>query len=478
MTAPPPPTSTLVRELLADPAGLDAVRGRLAKLGVYQEAGGEFLVRVRLHGALATAEQLRVLADASDSLGAGRVHVTSRQAVQVHHLPREAVAEAVEALAAADLRGEATGGDALRGVAVCAFAGVCPHEAFDPTEAAQRLGAALLPEPESADLPRKLKVAFSGCARDCAAARANDIGFLARMRGGEPGFVVLAGGGLGARCRLGEVLLPWLPASRALDLVRAVREVFREHGRGTHRREARLRFLVERTGLATFRAWCRERLPDLAWEADAPDIAAGGAPQWEADLSLRERGGRTRTLLLPLNLGDVDSGALRAIASVAERLGEGAARALATQNLALRGIPEERLDEAVRELRSLPLAWEAGPIEREMVVCRGTPICRRGICRSSELAARIVSLLRERGLDPVGRPALRVHVSGCVNGCARNALADVGFYGVRTPGAEADAEERFMAQRGGSVAGLARNEGIVTVTEAAELVARAAAERG
>ena len=59
----------------------------------------------------------------------------------------------------------------------------------------------LLRHPEAQKLPRKFKIAFSGCESDCAFGAIHDIGFIAKVKDGEPGFRVLAGGGLASQPR-------------------------------------------------------------------------------------------------------------------------------------------------------------------------------------------------------------------------------------------------------------------------------------
>src|SRR4029079_3508794 len=91
------------------------------------------------------------------------------------------------------------GGNPVRNVAACPWAGVAEDEAFDVTPYAEALTRHLLRHPLSSTLPRKFKSAFAGWPEAHAVGEINDIGWYARVRGangtGRRGFRVTVGGG-------------------------------------------------------------------------------------------------------------------------------------------------------------------------------------------------------------------------------------------------------------------------------------------
>ena len=94
-------------------------------------------------------------------------------------------------------------------------------------------------------MPRKFKIAFSGCSDDCAGVGINDLGFLAREKGGERGFKVFVAGGMGANSRKGAVLEDFLPEREIGFCVKAVKNIFYNKGNRKNKYHNRLRFLVQ-----------------------------------------------------------------------------------------------------------------------------------------------------------------------------------------------------------------------------------------
>ena len=141
----------------------------------------------------------------------------------------------------------------MRNITGCYDAGVCAAEVFDISPYVVALTESLLPDPLSYQLPRKYKIAFSGCSRDCAGATVNDLGFIAKTRNGSLGFAVYVGGGMGADSRVGQLFEPFVPADQIHLVAEAVKRVFDQHGNRKNRNKARLRFLIEQIGLPRFR---------------------------------------------------------------------------------------------------------------------------------------------------------------------------------------------------------------------------------
>jgi TusA-related sulfurtransferase len=177
--------------------------------GVYeQRESGAYMLRVRLPAGVALPHQLRKLADVAEQYGDGILHVTTRQDIQVHRVALASIHPALVSLAEANLSSKGGGGNTVRNITGCPHAGVCANEAFDTTPHALGLTEFLLNDPQSFQLPRKYKIAFSGCREDCAGGTVNDVGFLAKVRDGVEGFAVYAGGGLGSSGRVDGRLVP------------------------------------------------------------------------------------------------------------------------------------------------------------------------------------------------------------------------------------------------------------------------------
>src|ERR1017187_6680281 len=258
----------------------DPFRPYRLSYGIYgQRQDGYQMVRVKIpHGRL-TSTQLEALADFSEWFcdegeypgggGRGMGHVTTRQDMQFHFVPLARVAEAMRHLARAGLTTREACSNTVRNITGCPLAGACGTEAFDITPYAQAATELFLRNPICQNLPRKFKIAFSGCETDCGLGAMHDIGAVARVRGGERGFKVWVGGGLGNSPRPATLLYDYVPVRRFFQVIEAIIRVFDAEGPRKNRTRARIKFLFDKTYTAeTFRARVEEvvaELPPDAW---------------------------------------------------------------------------------------------------------------------------------------------------------------------------------------------------------------------
>ncbi|HEY3352060.1 MAG TPA: sulfurtransferase TusA family protein [Polyangia bacterium] len=418
-------------------------------MGVYeQREPGVFMLRARCTGGVLSPERLRQLAQVSAGLGNGLLHLTTRQEIQAHGVALESVVPALRALAAVGISTRGGGGNTVRNVTTCADAGVCPEEAFDVTPHAAALAHRLLRDPLSFTLPRKYKISFAGCPRDCGGALVNDLAFVAHAQDGVPGFAVYVGGGLGARPRIAEPLARFVAADEAPLVAEAVKRVFDRHGNRKDRRRARLRFLVEQLGMLRFRALFAaaraalpaapgvpprlEAVPARPADPDAPATPgeAGDAfARWRARCVRPQAQASFNRVIIPLPLGDVRSEHATALAGVAREFGEGLLRATQDQNLALRWVHDQDLGALHAALAALGDAEGQPPLLRDLVACAGASWCKLGLCHSRDLATAVTERLTRRHLDLDAAGAVKLSISGCPNACGRHPVADIGLVG-------------------------------------------------
>ncbi len=416
--------------------------------GVYeQREDGSFMLRVRLPAGLVLPNQMRALAAVARKYGNGVLHATTRQDLQVHAVPLAGIQPALLELYHAGLSTKGGGGNTVRNITACSDAGVCADEVFDVTPHAVALTEFLLPDPLNYQLPRKYKIAFSGCAKDCSGATVSDLGFIARQRGGERGFAVYVGGGLGSSARVADLLEEFVPVSGIYLVAEAVKRVFDRHGNRKNKHKARLRFLIRQIGLDRFRELyeteltrLREEVPDLPETREFPLEARGVTeattvePEEDFDL-WRERNAVAQKqpgyylVRVHLVLGDISADTLEELAGTVEAFREGLVRVTQSQNLVIRWVPEEELPELHRRLGAMNLATSPPPVLRELVACTGASTCKLGICLSRELARAIARKLESEDLDLEAAKELRLHINGCPNSCGRHPVASIGLVG-------------------------------------------------
>ena len=85
----------------------------------------------------------------------------------------------------------------------------------------------------------------------------HDVGVhIVRGPDGDPGFEILAGGGLGRTPIIGQVVREFLPREHLLSYLEAILRVYNLEGRRDNIHKARIKILVRSLGIEEFRgAW-------------------------------------------------------------------------------------------------------------------------------------------------------------------------------------------------------------------------------
>ena len=240
---------------------------RLKWVGLYpQKQGGDaYMLRVKVPGGILTADQAREIGIVADAFGEGPddsavfgnryADITTRQDIQIHWLRMADIPRIWQRFADVGITTIQACGDSARNVLCCPVSGVDAEEAFNALPAAQAISDFFTGNREYANLPRKFKISVTGCLEDCAQAEINDIGLWpARAADGALGFNVLAGGGLSDGERMASDIDVFIAVDQAVELTRAIAQLFGELGNRENRGMARMRYLVQELGAEGFRA--------------------------------------------------------------------------------------------------------------------------------------------------------------------------------------------------------------------------------
>jgi sulfite reductase beta subunit-like hemoprotein/DNA-binding response OmpR family regulator len=421
--------------------GLGALeRYSLKTLGVCSQASdGHFLVRARTRGAL-TARAARTLAGIARRHTGGRVHLTTRQQVELHDVPAREVTEVRERLRAAGLDPTSTCGHTVRGVTTCPDAAVSAEEPFDCTPDASLLTDSLLAlGPDlNARLPQRLTIGMGGCGPCRDQAKVSDIGLVSVLDEGRPGYELWVGGGLGRSApTLASRIVAFVPRERLLPAVHAVLDVFLAHGAFDTPNRARLKFLVARLGRARFTALVAEAeraARHRPWPAPAPlpprpAVTGGPVPDggWGTDVRPQAAAGLA-SVTVTVPLGELAADALDALAAASEADGDGVLRPTREQNVVVRDVPVGRVGALREGLGAHGLVVGAAHPARDVRSCVGAPVCALALTATHDLARALWDLPALRRNSGV-----RVSVSGCPASCTRHQAADLGLAGNLVP---------------------------------------------
>ena len=432
----------------------DAFKACRLQLGIYGIRGlkDKQMVRVKIPAGRITADQFERLADVTRDFATGRAHVTTRQDVQLYEVPVERTPELLRQLAEVSLTSREACGNSVRNVTACPFAGVCADELFDVAPYALAITHHFLRNPLSQSLPRKFKISVSGCRHDCAMAPIHDIGIVAASRGANGhaayGFTLYAGGGLGAAPRSAQPLEPFTPVEQLLPTCEAIIWVFNRDGERKNRSRARMKFLIERIGMAEFRrlvlaereelARAPGRFPPLpephpleavpSQEA-LPPAGTAAFQRWLTTNARTQRQAGHWIVTVRLPLGDLNVHQMRELAELARWCSRGQLITTQWQDLCLPWVESGHLERLHDQLAELGLALPDAERIQDITACPGADTCQIGITSSRGLARALTELLERpeyRGED-VGR--LRIKISGCPNSCGQHHIADIGLFG-------------------------------------------------
>ncbi len=414
---------------------------KLRLVGVYDDRqDGSFMLRVRLPGGRLRWQQAEAIGrlaaefarkpspdlEGPDSF----LELTTRQDVQLHWIRFEALPVIWQRLAAVGLGSLQACGDTARNVTGCAVAGVDRDEVFDASPVVERVDAWLLANPAiSSFLPRKFKIAITGCSTDCVLARINDLAFTPARREGRLGFHVWAGGGLSDYPRLASNLDLFVLPEQVPEVVSACLRLFADLGDPVHKAVNRFRAVVAELGAARIREELCRRLP-FALPPGGEDLSTWQACD-HAGIHPQHAPGRLERLYagLTVPVGRMAGSELVEAARLAREYGDGGLRLTQRQSLILTGIRPARLPQLLAEPLLARLRPEPDPFERAVVACTSAPFCKFGIFNVKEHGDRLAWYLRA-AVSPAAAArlqGLRLHLSGCKAACAQIHVGHIGL---------------------------------------------------
>ena len=178
------------------------------KQGVYGQRQPERqMIRVKLPFGGITPEQMDAFADVVEKwVPLRKGHVTTRQNIQMHHVPLPDAAKLIRELSDAGLSSREGCGNTVRNVTGDPWAGVTEGELFDITPYAAAYVRYFVRHPVTQLMPRKIKTAFTATDEDVAITGIHDIGFIPRERDGVRGVEIRVGGGTSIMPRIAPTL--------------------------------------------------------------------------------------------------------------------------------------------------------------------------------------------------------------------------------------------------------------------------------
>jgi sulfite reductase (ferredoxin) len=436
----------------------DFIKFRL-KQGVYGQRQPDVqMVRVKLPMGGVNADQVDAFAEVIEKyVPLRKGHITTRQNIQLHHVPLPDAAKLIRELGDAGLSSREGCGNTMRNVTGDPRAGTLPGELFDITPYAGAYVRYFVRHPITQAMPRKVKTAFAATDEDNAITRIHDMAFIPRLRNGVRGVEIRVGGGTSIMPRLAPTLYAFVELDNGdyLKVTEACMRIFdRQEWLRANRARARIKVLVDKVGIDAFREMVEEELqgdwvaerdfsPDgILYEHDeetgAPEVrelyASPNGDLRELDRFIqsnvkpqRQQGFSTVEIKVPR--GDLTPEQLRGVAQVMREYSGGYARTSVHQNLILRWVRDGALYEVWRRLTELGLGDSGADEITDVVSCPGTDSCKLGITSSMGLNEAVHEQLVQMRIDDPLTRRIHIKMSGCPNGCGQHHIANIGFYG-------------------------------------------------
>ncbi len=243
----------------------DQFIGFRLKQGVYGQRQPDVqMVRVKLPMGGVTPDQMDAFATVIEKFAPLRKgHITTRQNIQIHHVPLTDMKELIREISAVGLSSREGCGNTVRNVTGDPFAGVARAELFDITPYAGAYVRYFVRHPTTQLMPRKIKTAFTATDEDVAITRIHDIGFIPKLRDGVRGVEVVVGGGTSIMPRVAPTLYEFVELDNGdyLKVTEACLRIFdRQDWLRVNRARARIKVLVDKVGIDAFRELVEEEL--------------------------------------------------------------------------------------------------------------------------------------------------------------------------------------------------------------------------
>lgn len=430
------------------------------------EPAYQFMLRVRMPGGVATADQWLVIDDLAQKYGNETLKLTTRQTFQMHGILKWNMKKAIQEIHESLLDTIAACGDVNRNVMcnsnpdqsdihseVYEWSKRLSNDLLPRTRAYHEIWldeekVASLPEVEEVEpmygplyLPRKFKIGIAVPPSNDIDVFSQDLGLIAIVEEGKlVGFNVAIGGGMsmshGDKETYPQIakVIGFCKPEQIYDVAEKVITIQRDYGNRSERKNARFKYTVDRLGLETVKIELESR---LGWSLDVSRAyhfdhtgdrygwLKGYQGKWYYTLFVE--GGR---------VADIDNYRLKTGLREIAKIHSGDFRLTANQNLIIANVSSQKkkqINELIEQY-GLTDGKHYTALRRSSLACVAFPTCSLAMAEAERylpvLLDKIEVIVDENGLR---NEEITIRMTGCPNGCARHALAEIGFIG-KAPG--------------------------------------------
>lgn len=399
------------------------------KFGTYSERGHKTgMLRLRVPGGMLDIDKLQFIIDSIEKYNIEKIHFTTNQSIQLHHLKPEVIPKVMLEAFDAGIVTIGGGGDNPRNVLCSPLSGVEKGEFFDVSPYAQKASEFLTGLIGKIHLPRKLKVSFSNTAENIVHATYRDMGFVAKANGK---FDLFTAGGLGVNPEFGIKTAEDIEPKDILYYIMTMVQIFMKYGNYENRAKARTRYIPRTIGeekyLSEFNRILEEikNSQDLTLSIEIPTISKqgnGSVAKYSRNIIEQKQNGLYAVKYHP-ELGNPNLSILKNLCDKVSEMDDVKLRLSTKEEMYITNLTGDEANEILDLLKSDNSNTEL----QESVSCVGATICQQGIANSSGLLEKIIEVDKEENFSDRVLPKLCI--SGCQSSCAAHETAHVGFKG-------------------------------------------------
>ena len=424
-----------------------------------------YMLRVAIPYGELSSRQLRKLAEIADKYDRGYGHFTTRQNIQFNWPKLPDVPDILEELSKVEMHAIQTSGNCIRNISADHLAGLTNDEVEDPRPWCEIIRKWSTFHPEFSFLPRKFKIAITGCENDRAAILVHDIGLKLIKKGSQIGFQVFVGGGQGRTPYIAKKINDFLLKKDLLNYLEAILTTYNQLGRRDNIYKARIKILVNQLGVEKFRELVDESFKKLSNKKlelnettienifnffELPNIKPSNEKisissnkkfnNWIKQNTIPHKILGNSIVLISLKSenrppGDANSKQMYELANIADKFSFGEIRVTHEQNLVLPHVKNSEIYEVWNELDKLELATPNIDLITDTICCPGMDYCALATARSIPISQQISNFFKDYG-DQKKIGNIKIKISGCINACGHHHVGNIGILGLDRNGKE------------------------------------------
>jgi sulfite reductase (ferredoxin) len=408
-----------------------------------------FMLRVKLVQGSMNMEQMRMVSGISHEFAQETASFTTRQDIQFHFIRVRDLPEIFFRLNSVGLSTVFAAGDVPRNIATCPVAGIDNSEIYDVRKIVSEVHEYFAGNRSLDNLPRKYKVGISGCSKHCMGHEIQDLSFTAVKREhGQILFDVSVGGGLASNKQF-AIHIGYVMPEQILKVVKAVSEIYRDHGLRQSRTKARLGHLINNWGIADFKKVIEGK---LGFELSEELIQEYTPYRKREHFGIHESKEESKSYIgCAINGGVIGAKGLEDLANILEKNGATTIKATPTQNFVVADVPTDNANNLVNDLRTIDIDANPNPFKARTLSCTGIKYCKFAISETKDNAISLAKHLYEK--FPDFNETVSISLNGCPNSCAHPNIVDIGLLGTKFKNDDGETVTGFELILGGNLEG-------------------------